>query len=74
MDKTHPCFKPCWVTGKTESRLGYVTDLGYPTSTVYVPEVGELKVANSKCRFLLPRVDWRWRNYVVETIAREFKA
>lgn len=63
MDKTHPCFKPCWITGTNESRLGYVVELGYPKSKVYVPEVGPIEVANNRCKFLLPRIDWRWRNY-----------
>ncbi len=70
MDKTHPCFKPCWVTGSNESRLGYVVELGYPISSVYVPEFGVIEVANSKCRFLLPRVDFKLRNFVYERMKK----
>lgn len=70
MDNTHPCFKPVWITGTNESRLGYVVELGYPASTVYVPECGVLEVANSKCRFLLPRIDWQWRNYAKEVMTK----
>ena len=73
MDKTHPCFLPCWITGASESRLGYVVALGYPKSTVYIPLVGELTVENKKCRFLLSRTEWRWRNYVMQTMAQEKK-
>jgi len=70
MDNTHPCFKPCWVTGKTESRLGYVVELGYPMSTVYVSECGVIEVANTKCRLLLPHVDWKLRNFVYERLKK----
>jgi len=58
------------VTGRTESRLGYVVELGYPISSIYVPECGVIEVANSKCRFLAARTDWKLRNFVYERMKK----
>lgn len=67
-DTTHPCFKPCWVTGEKESRLGYVAHLDYPQSIVYLPEIGLIEVANKRLNLLLGETHWKFRNFVKDNI------
>jgi len=64
IDTTHYCFLPAWVEGTNESRLGYVIELSYPMSVVYVYGCGVIEVKNNKLRFILGRENAAMRVYV----------
>lgn len=65
-DMTDSRFLPVWIEGANESRLGYVLELSYPKSVVYVRDGGTFEVLNSKLHFLLNDTHWKMRNYVYE--------
>lgn len=62
-DTTHPLFRPVWVEGQNESRLGYVIELSYPVSVVYVESCGVLEVRNNKLHFLLSETHAKMRMF-----------
>lgn len=51
-DQTPFLFKPVWVTGKLESRLGYAITIGYPYCAVNIPGVGVLDAPIKDCHFI----------------------
>lgn len=51
-DQTPFLFKPVWVTGKLESRLGYAITIGYPCCMVNIPGVGVLDAPIKDCHFV----------------------
>lgn len=63
VDRTHPLFRPVWVEGNTESRLGYVVELSYPVSVVYVEGCGVIEVKNCKLHFLLSETHAKMRMF-----------
>lgn len=65
-DTTHPLFRPVWVEGNNESRLGYVIELSYPVSVVYVADCGIVEVKNNKLHFLLDETHAKMRMFAYE--------
>ena len=59
-DQTPFLFKPVWVTGKCESRLGYAITIGYPCCAVNIPGVGVVDAPIKDCHFV---TGVRGRNY-----------
>lgn len=65
-DTTHPLFRPVWVEGNSESRLGYVIELSYPVSVVYVKDCGVIEIKNCKLHFLLGETHAKMRMFAYE--------
>ena len=61
-------FRPVWVEGAKESRIGYVVELSYPASVVMVPDVGILEVKNKRLHFLIRETHWRFVGYIYQAL------